>query len=68
MKRSGRSSDSSGPSQEAYGYRRSGGMYVAQPGYYLDHDEKRDCLIVRRRSDDAILMVVKGDRVILKVV
>ena len=65
------STDLLGPRRdlESYGYRR-GTTFVselpADTECYLEIDEKRDAVIVRRRSDKAIVMVVKRDAVILK--
>lgn len=55
---------------ESYGYRRQGLTFAAElpadTECYLEIDEKRDAMIVRRRFDKAIVMVVKRDQVILK--
>ena len=66
-----RGTDRTQDTGEAYGYRR-GLRFVAdlpaREDYEIEIDEKRGAVIVRRKSDKAIVMVVKGDRVILKVV
>jgi hypothetical protein len=70
MKRSGGNSDSGGPAQEAYGLRRRRLRYIedlpTNVDYDIEPDVKRGAVIVRRRRDRKIVLVMRGDRVILK--
>ena len=56
---------------EAHGYRRGLRFLEDLPtrdDYTVETDEKRGVVIVRRKSDQQIVMVCKGDRCIMKVV
>lgn len=57
---------------EAYGLRRRGLRFIedlpTRDEYTVETDAKRGAVIVRRKSDKAIVMVCKGDRCIMKVV
>ena len=76
MKMTGGSTDGEMPRPrrdlDSYLKRRDGLNFIselpANTECYLEVDEKRDCVIVRRKSDQQIVMVVKGDRIILKAV
>lgn len=72
MKRGRGNTDRTGPpDDEAYGYRsnRAATLLKTLPAndtYDLSVCEKREVVIVRRRSDGAIVMVVKGNSAILR--